>query len=135
MVERFKKEHKKAYKLALREIKRGKKENHWIWYIFPQLKSLGMSATSQYYGIADLKEAQEYYNDRLLRKHLLEITNALYKVENKSIEDILGWDDIKVKSCMTLFYIVSQNALFKNVIDKYYNGEFDIRTIELLGGN
>ena len=134
-IKRFKEAQLIDYDKALQEIKNGHKESHWIWYIFPQLVDLGMSNKSIYYGIRGIKEAKKYYKDKYLRHNLLEICDALYNINNKTITDIFEWDDIKVQSSMTLFYIVSKNVLFKNIIDKYFDGEFDTNTIELLGSD
>ena len=89
-LERFIKAQKEDSVMALKEIKNGRKRNHWIWYIFPQLKGLGTSAMAQYYGLENLEEAKEYYNNDYLRKNLLEITNALLSLDNTNIESILG---------------------------------------------
>jgi len=132
MIERFKKAQFEDYNKALKEIKNGYKETHWIWYIFPQLKELGKSPTAIYYGLTK-KEAKEYYEDKILRKRLLEITTALYNVKNRTITDIVEWDDVKIQSCMTLFYKISNNNIFKKVLDKYFDGEMDETTLELLG--
>ncbi len=122
-----------TYKLALKEIKNGYKESHWIWFIFPQLKDLGRSDTALYYGIKDLKEAKKYLENDYLRANLIEISEALLKLDD-NITDILGYpDDLKVKSCMTLFYYADSSIeVFKKVIDKFYNGEFDNNTIKII---
>ena len=122
-----------TYKLALKEIKNGYKESHWIWFIFPQLKDLGRSDTALYYGIKDLKEAKNYLENDYLRANLIEISEALLKLDD-NITDILGYpDDLKVKSCMTLFYYADSSIeVFKKVIDKFYNGEFDNNTIKII---
>lgn len=130
---RFIEAQNKNYNVALNEIKNGKKLTHWIWYIFPQLKELGFSNTSLYYGISSIEEAKEYLKNEYLNNHLIEITEALLNLENKDIVEVLGYpDNLKVKSCMTLFYYASNNEIFKKVIDKFYNGEFDINTIKLI---
>lgn len=123
-----------SYEQALREIKNGLKQSHWIWYIFPQLKGLGHSYNSEYYGIRDLDEAREYYGHPVLGSRLLEITGALLEHAGKSAQDILSPVDArKVKSCMTLFWLVSGNTLFKNVIDTFYHGEMDEKTLQKCG--
>ncbi len=130
---RFIEAQNKDYDKALNEIKNGKKLTHWIWYIFPQLKELGFSNTSIYYGISSIEEAKEYLKNEYLNNHLIEITKALLSLENNDIEDVFGYpDNLKVKSCMTLFYYASNNEIFKKVIDKFYNGEFDINTVKLI---
>ena len=132
-LERFIKAQEKDYHKALSEIKQGKKQSHWIWYIFPQLKELGHSTTAQYYGIKDEEEAKQYLQNTLLKDHLIEITKELYK-QNNNIKKILGYPDyLKVKSCMTLFsYIDPTINIFQKVIDKFYHGQKDEITIELL---
>ncbi len=133
-LERFIKAQKQDYEQALKEIKNGKKLTHWIWYIFPQIKGLGYSEISNYYGIDDLAEAKAYLQNEYLRNNLLEITEALLNLDSNNPTEILGYpDDLKVKSSMTLFNYVDQSILiFKKVIDKYYNGEFDNKTITLI---
>ena len=133
-LERFIKAQKQDYEKALKEIKNGKKLTHWIWYIFPQIKGLGYSEISKYYGIDDLAEAKAYLQNEYLRNNLLEITEALLNLDSNNPTEILGYpDDLKVKSCMTLFNYADQNILiFKKIIDKYYNGEFDNKTIALI---
>ena len=133
-IERFIKIQKEDYAMALKEIKNGRKRNHWMWYIFPQLKGLGTSAMAQYYGLENLEEAKEYYNNNYLRKNLLEITKALLSLDNTNIESILGYpDNLKLLSCMTLFEIVDEHEkVFSQILDKYYNGKRDTNTIHLI---
>ena len=117
-VERFLQAQDKAYSVAFQEIKRGEKQSHWIWYIFPQLKGLGHSHKSHYYGIADEKEAREYWEHPVLRQRLVDITVALKELNHdNTICEILGSiDALKVKSCMTLFYLISNEILFIDLI-------------------
>ena len=133
-IERFLNAQENTYFVALQEVKSGKKQSHWIWYIFPQLKGLGHSNKSQYYGIEDAKEAEEYWEHPVLRKRLLDITDALIEQKhNNTISEIFGSvDALKVKSCMTLFYLITNCVLFKDVIDIYYKGELCNSTITLL---
>ena len=133
-IERFLNAQENTYFVALQEVKSGKKQSHWIWYIFPQLKGLGHSNKSQYYGIGDAKEAEKYWEHPVLRKILLDITDALIEQKhNNTISEIFGSvDALKVKSCMTLFYLITNCVLFKDVIDIYYKGEFCNSTITLL---
>ena len=124
---------KTNYNQALIEIKNGKKITHWVWYIFPQIKGLGISDISIYYSIENIEEAKEYLQNEYLKNNLLEITKALLDLDSNNPTEILGYpDDLKVKSCMTLFYYASNIDLFKKVIDKYYNKEFDSNTINLI---
>lgn len=111
------------YEEALSEIKKGYKCGHWIWFIFPQLKGLGHSANAQYYGL-DLDEVDDYISNEVLYQRLIKITRALLNNDDK-IENIVGYTDaLKIKSCMTLFYLKTNNGLFKEVLDKYYGGEY-----------
>ncbi len=132
-LERFINAQDKDYLTALNEIKSGKKRTHWIWYIFPQLVDLGHSNTAKYYGIKDEDEAREYLNNNFLRNHLIEISEELYKI-NDDIKNIMGYpDDLKVKSSITLFHYIDPNIkIFKKIIDKFYNGEEDEVTLDIL---
>lgn len=119
-----------GYDCALAEITNGKKISHWIWYIFPQLRGLGHSRRSHYYGIVDRKEAEDYLAHPILGPRLREITTALLKHTDKSAKDILGGIDAqKVKSCMTLFDCISPNDIFSDVLTAFYNGERDQNSI------
>lgn len=118
------------YEKALKEIQSGRKKSHWIWYIFPQMKGLGYSQMSQYYGL-DKHEVCDYVNNELLFTRLKEITQELIKLDSKDIKDVLGEiDSQKVKSCMTLFY--DYDDVFKEVLKKYYDNKKDQRTTKLL---
>ena len=123
-----------GYETALNEIKNGEKQGHWIWYIFPQLKQLGRSSTAQYYGIDGIEEARVYWEDSILRNRLLEIAQALLDIDEDDPVRVLGYTDaMKVKSCMTLFLSIDpNNSVFQGVIEKYYSGKLDNRTIDIL---
>ena len=123
-----------VYLKALSEIKKGKKTTHWMWYIFPQIKGLGSSETAQYYGIKNLNEATAYLKHPILGKHLIKIAQELYNLKGKTVTQILGTpDDMKLRSCMTLFANVKNaNPLFNNVLEKYFNGVPDELTLHLL---
>ena len=131
---RFLKAQERDYDTALSEIRSGHKRSHWIWYIFPQIKGLGYSYNSNYYGIKDAAEAGEYLAHPILGNRLREVSEALLGLpENLTAREILGdIDALKVKSSMTLFYAVSKEPLFRRVLDRYYNGELDHRTINKL---
>lgn len=123
-----------SYNDALKEIKEGKKLSHWIWYVFPQIKGLGHSYNSEFYGISGKDEAKAYLEHAVLGQRLREITKALLDCSNPSADDILGFPDVlKVKSCMTLFDLVSPNDIFKDVLDKYYEGKTCEKTLWRLG--
>ena len=133
-LERFIEAQEMNYAQALREIKEGEKRGHWIWYIFPQIKGLGHSYNSEFYGISSKEEAKAYLEHPVLGKRLREITQALLDCNNKSADDILGFPDVlKVRSCMTLFDLVSPNDIFNDVLFKYYEGQRCDKTIWRLG--
>lgn len=106
------------YETALNEIKEGKKKTHWMWYIFPQMKGLGKSFLSQYYGINGREEALEYIKNDILRERLIKITEEVY-YNKHSVYDIFEEDAIKFRSCMLLFNSISNISIFKKVINKY----------------
>lgn len=119
-----------GYEVALAEIEHGRKMSQWRLYIFPQLRGLGHSRYSHFYGIADRKEAEAYVAHPILGPRLREITDALLANTNKSAVAILGEIDAqKVKSCMTLFDCISQNDIFADVLDSFYNGARDVNSL------
>lgn len=132
-LDRFKKAQEEFYSQALQEMKEGRKRTHWIWFIFPQIKGIGYSEMSQYYSIESLDEAKAYLKDTQLKNHLDEITSVLLSSKESCIQNILeDPDDKKLSSSMTLFYFASKDELYKKVIDKYFSGKMDTKTIEIL---
>jgi len=133
-LDRFKKAQENDYSIALSEIKNGEKQSHWIWYIFPQLKELGFSPTAKFYGIENIQEAKKYLEDELLKNRLIEISNALLKLDSCNATEVMGYpDDLKLKSCMTLFNAVNPKVeVFSKVLEKYFGGEKDEKTLELI---
>lgn len=131
---RFLEAQETKYPEALSEIKKGKKESHWMWYVFPQIKGLGFTDCNIFYGIESLEEAQQYFQHPILGKRLIEITHLLLQIKNKTVLEIMGTpDERKLKSCMTLFSLLKNtNAVFQEVLDKYFNGITDNKTIQLL---
>ena len=129
-LERFINAQENSYKIALKEIQNGEKRSHWMWFIFPQIDGLGMSSMSREYSIKNQQEAKKYLDHNILGNRLIEITRALMKIEQKSARSIFGYpDDLKLKSSMTLFKIISpDNKLFSDVLVKYFNGEVCERT-------
>ena len=104
-----------------------------MWYTFPQYKGLGFSSRSQYYAIQNKKEAEEYLAHPVLGKRLLEISEVLLEFESNDASKVMGYpDDMKLKSSMTLFYLVSGNDIFKKVLDKFFYGKIDTKTEKLL---
>lgn len=130
-LQRFIEAQNDSYDQALKEIRNGRKLTHWIWYIFPQMKGLGFSYNSEYYGITSLQEARDYLENELLRKRLFEITESLLMHKGKDIESIMGGiDALKLKSSMTLFDAVQPDDIFGEVLDEFYGGERCRRTLE-----
>lgn len=107
-----------TYSQALEEIKKGYKKSHWIWYVFPQMKGLGKSEISRFYGINGREEAYEYIANPILKERLVEATKVLLN-SKYSVYEIFGNDTIKVRACMLLFSTISDNPVFKQVIQKY----------------
>ena len=133
-LDRFIKAQENDYIKALNEIKAGKKTGHWIWYIFPQIDGFGKSITSKFYAIKDINEAKAYLNHELLGNRLKEISAELLKLEENNVQNILKFpDDLKLKSSMTLFAQVDEeDNVFNKVLEKYFDGKVDIKTIEKL---
>jgi len=131
---RFLSAQERDYKAAHEELSKGKKCTHWMWYIFPQIDGLGHSSTSKLYAIKSKAEAQSYLDHPILGTRLLECVNILLQLEGRSASEIFGSpDDMKLKSSMTLFAAVqSQEPAFARVLDKYFQGKRDRRTIDLL---
>ena len=139
-LERFKEAHQRDYATALAEIRSGRKKSHWMWYIFPQLKGLGYSSTSQYYGIRDLDEAKAYLQHPVLGPRLVEISEALLTLDTDDAGAVMGYpDNLKLHSCMTLFELAAFDLsapelyVFSRVLEKFFAGHQDRRTRELLG--
>lgn len=125
-----------SYENALKEINNGRKTSHWIWYIFPQIAGLGRSHTSEFYAIKDLEEAKEYLANDTLKSRLIEISDALLLCDG-NIKGIFGSPDyLKVRSCMTLFQKAAPDIkVFQAVLDKFYDGIPDRKTLSILSGN
>lgn len=133
-LERFLSAQEHDYEIALSEIRNGRKQSHWMWYIFPQIQGLGYSSMAQFYAIKDREEAVTYLNHPVLGKRLVEISEVLLNLRENDARKVMGYpDDLKLKSSMTLFYVVSGRTVFKQVLDKYYFGELDEKTVSLLG--
>lgn len=127
----------KLYLSALSEIKKGKKESPWMWFIFPQIKGLGSCDTSKFYEIKNVDEAIAFLEHPILGKHLLEITAELINTDEKTAEEIFGNpDNEKLQSCMTLFATIQNSEpIFEQVLDKYFEGSTDFHTLQLLYSN
>ncbi|MGL2987195.1 DUF1810 domain-containing protein [Flavobacterium sp. RSSA_27] len=132
---RFIKAQENAYEQALSEIKSGRKRSHWMWFIFPQYKGLGFSETSKYYAINNLDEAKCYLNHPILGDRLKLLTKELLALNENNATKVFGKpDDLKLKSSMTLFAAIdaSQENIFKAVLDKFFNGQTDYKTLTLI---
>jgi uncharacterized protein (DUF1810 family) len=123
-----------VYKTVLAELRAGAKRSHWMWFIFPQIEGLGQSPTSKFYSIKSLDESRRYLAHPVLGPRLLECAETVLTVKGRSALEILGSpDDLKLKSSMTLFASVAgAGAVFSSVLDKYFDGEQDQRTLQLL---
>ncbi|MFQ3615650.1 MAG: DUF1810 domain-containing protein [Cyanobacteriota bacterium] len=125
---RFVKAQTSDYARALAEIRQGKKRSHWMWYIFPQRAGLGFSAMSQHYAIKSLAEAQAYLQHPVLGARLIECAEAVLQVNGRSAYEIFGSpDDLKLRSCATLFAQISPaGSVFHRLLDQYFQGEPDV---------
>lgn len=133
-LERFVEAQARVWPRPLEEIERGRKETHWMWFVFPQLRGLGRSAMAQRYGIADLDEARAYLAHPVLGARLKEIAHALLKHEGTPPEAILGpVDALKLRSCATLFAEAGGGPVFAALLDAFYGGEPCPETLRLLG--
>ena len=122
------------YQVALNELKNGKKVSHWMWYIFPQISGLGMSEISRHYAIKDSDEARLYLEHPVLGDRLITISKLLLEIKGKTAYEIFGSpDDLKLRSCMTLFgSLIGAPPVFKQVIDQYFEGKPDEKTLGII---
>jgi uncharacterized protein (DUF1810 family) len=134
-LDRFVEAQERDFARALLEIKGGRKRSHWMWYIFPQLDGLGFSATTRRYSIKSLPEAVAYLSHPILGPRLLDCAEAALGVEGQSALEIFGSpDDMKLRSCATLFASVSPpGSPFHRLLERFFEGQADARTLELLG--
>jgi len=132
---RFLTAQERNYASVVAELRSGQKQTHWIWYIFPQIDGLGHSPTARLYAIKSIEEARQYLSHPILGARLLECAELVLSIEGRSVSAIFGYpDDLKLKSSMSLFASVAENphSVFIRVIEKYFNGEPDERTLALL---
>lgn len=121
------------YPIALQELQNGRKRSLWMWYIFPQLKGLGHSYNSSFYGISDSEEALAYLEHPILGHRLREVSMTILNLPTNNAVAVFGnIDSCKLKSSMTLFDFVSPNDIFARILDKYFNGQRDKKTIYIL---
>jgi uncharacterized protein (DUF1810 family) len=125
-----------SFEEIIQELKNGEKVTHWMWYVFPQIAGLGESATAKFYAIQDPSEAQAYLDHPILGKRLLECTKIVISLRSKSALVIFGdVDAMKFRSSMTLFMSVAgSDSVFQEAIEKYFEGEPDRATLDILSG-
>ena len=133
-LQRFVAAQEKTYEQVLQELRDGHKRTHWMWFIFPQLDGLAFSSTAKFYAIGSLDEAKAYLQHDVLGCNLRECTQTVLVIEGRSAHDIFSSpDDLKLKSCMTLFeFVDGPESIFGRVLDKLYAGERDQKTLQLL---
>ena len=133
-ITRFIEAQENFYETAFEEMKNGKKETHWMWFIFPQLRVLGVSEKAIYYGINDLQEAKKYIEHPLLGDRLREISKEILKLSGSDPVSLMGRvDAIKLQACMTLFaHATEENQVFVDVLTKYFSSQYDKRTLEAI---
>ena len=123
-----------VYEKALKEIRSGLKESHWMWFVFPQIDGLGSSDMARLYAIRSLEEARAYLAHPVLGMRLIECADAMLSIDGKSALEIFGFpDDLKLKSSMTLFETASQEtSIFRTVLERFYAGEICKKTLRIL---
>lgn len=133
-LQRFVDAQDRVYAGVLAELRAGQKRSHWIWFIFPQLSALGNSSTAKLFGIDSLAEARAYLAHPVLGARLHECARLVTAIDGRSVDDVFGWpDNLKVRSSMTLFARATEdNADFLAVLQKFYAGQQDQRTLELI---
>ena len=133
-LKRFMRAQERDYSQALSEIRQRQKRSHWMWYVFPQIDGLAFSSTAKLYSIKSLDEARAYLDHPVLGPRLLECAEAAVAIEGRSASEVFGSpDDLKLRSCATLFAAVSPpGSVFERLLTKYYEGKRDERTLELL---
>jgi len=131
---RFIKAQNECFEIVVEELKNGRKESHWMWYMFPQIQGLGKSGTSVYYSIKDINEAKAYLENEVLRERLLYLVDILVNLnENDALQIFGSPDDLKFWSSMTLFNQADpEEPLFKKALDKFFKGKLDANTMGLL---
>ena len=133
-IERFIDAQNDIYSSVIAELKAGRKQGHWMWYVFPQIKGLGSSAMANRYAISSMKEAEYYANHPILGARLRECTQYVIDIENGEIRDIFGYpDDLKFRSCMTLFERADKKReVYEKALNKYFDGQPDKSTLDIL---
>jgi uncharacterized protein (DUF1810 family) len=133
-LKRFMDAQENSYAMAYTEIQQGRKQSHWMWFIFPQIAGLGFSETSRYYAIKDPQEAADFLKHPVLGSRLVNISRELLKLKTNDAHRVFGSpDDLKLKSSMTLFSSLPEaDPVFQLVLEKFFNGEKDVNTLRLI---
>jgi uncharacterized protein (DUF1810 family) len=132
-LKRFVEAQESVYRDVVSELRQGQKNTHWMWFIFPQIAGLGVSSISIFYAISSASEAEAYLLHPILGQRLKECTNLVLDTRSKSAKEIFGsLDDLKFRSCMTLFAKVSNEKLFLSALGKFFDGKFDLQTLRHL---
>ena len=132
-LDRFREAQDRVYARVLEELRAGSKRSHWIWFVFPQIAGLGRSRTAQRYALASVAEARMYLEDPTLGNRLRECTEIVLGIDGRSLSAIFGYpDDLKFRSCMTLFDLVAPDDVFRAALDKYCDGDPDPLTLEIV---
>ena len=135
-IERFIQAQEDAYSYALEELKAGRKRSHWIWYVFPQLRGLGRSYNSEFYGISGLEEAKAYLEHPVLGQRLREVCEVILGLPTNDTREIFGGiDSRKLRSSMTLFDLASPDDVFAKVLEKFFDARRCHTTLTVLSGN
>jgi len=135
-LDRFLKAQEGVYETALKELKAGKKQSHWMWFCFPQIKGLGMSHTAHLYGIKDMQEAKDYLGNEVLKARLVEMCQTLLALETNDVEQVFGYPDyLKLKSSLVLFsWVNPDEEVFSKTLDKFFKGETCPQTVDMVKG-
>lgn len=139
-LQRFTDAQEPVWEQVLGELRAGRKRSHWMWFVFPQLRGLGHSPTAQFYALASVEEAESYLREPVLGARLRECTRLVNEIQGRTIAEIFGTpDDLKFRSCMTLFaraaalaQTCAENQVFRAALEKYFDGREDPRTLERL---
>lgn len=135
-MERFIEKQKIYHSVALKELSQGLKQTHWMWFVFPQLKGLGSSYNANYYGLDDAEEAKKYWENDYLRNNYLELCAILLNLQEGSASKIFGFpDDLKLKSSLTLFYLVTKDEVVEKTLQRFFGLELDDFTVKALKNN
>lgn len=140
-LQRFLDGQSRVEKAVTRELQRGRKETHWMWFVFPQIHGLGHSPTAQFYAISSVEEAEAFLAHPILGERLRAWTRMVLEIKNRSAEQIFGYPDyLKFRSCMTLFDAASRRSaasdkesVFGMALDRYYDGRPDEATQRIIG--